>query len=185
MLEGTSYDASALALDYEFSEQQNIRKDQELQRLRNLLAANNIPWKLEEDPTPKAGKQNRKIARPQPPSARRTLRPRVAGAVVKSPPRSLPTLPREVQFMIMGFALKSSTPIIDPFFKLCKDNITKKEQDASGRGIAIGFLGACKALNEEGIRILVQNNDFIFTQVAALQHFAKVPGMHIPWELFT
>jgi len=162
MLQGTSYDPPAIALDYESLKEQSDRKDQELQRLRSLLAANDIPWQLEEDPT-------------QPQTASRTLRRRIAGRVVKTPPKTLPTLPREVQFMIMEYALTSSTPIIDPFFKLRKDNVTHKERVASGRDIMIGFLGACKALNEEGTRLIIKNNDFIFTQVAALQNFAKIP----------
>jgi hypothetical protein len=102
------------------------------------------------------------------------LRPRAGGKVVK-PPKPLPTLPREVHFLIMGHALKSSTPIIDPFFELCKGNVTPEERKASGRDIAIGLLGACKAFNEEGTRMIVQNNDFIFTQVAALQNFSRIP----------
>jgi hypothetical protein len=181
MVEGTGYDRSAESLDHEYLKGQNIRHLQELQRLRNenlrlqtLLTANNIPWKPE-DTTSKARNGARAGKTQQSPTSSRTLRLRIAGAVVKELPKALPTLPREVQFIIMGHALKSSTPIIDPFFKLCKDNVTQNERKASGRGITIGFLGTCKALKEEGIRLIVKNNEFIFTQVAALQNFAKIP----------
>ena len=77
----------------------------------------------------------------------------------------------------MGYALTSPTPIIDPFFKLCTENITGTERTTNGRNdITIGLLGVCRSLNIEGTRLIVSNNDFIFTQAAALENFARVPA---------
>jgi hypothetical protein len=66
----------------------------------------------------------------------------------------------------------SKKPIIDPFYKLDKDNITKSER-TSRQGIAIQFLAASKSMNVEGTRLLFANNEFVFTQVAALENFAN------------
>jgi hypothetical protein len=77
----------------------------------------------------------------------------------------------------MAYALKSSTPIIDPFFKVRTNNLTLAEQKHSGRDeITIGLLGVCKAFNEEGMRLIVDNNQFIFTQVTAVENFARIPA---------
>jgi hypothetical protein len=75
----------------------------------------------------------------------------------------------------MAYALKSSTPIIDPFLKVRNNNLTLAEQKHSGRDeITIGLLGVCKAFNKEGTRLIVDNNQFIFTQVTAPENFARI-----------
>jgi len=158
MWESHGHDPSALSLNYDFLQEQNEKNIKELQRLRELLTENNISW--EKDTQPNSGIVG-KIEHARCP---------------RSPPKPAPELPREIHFQIMGYCLKSSKPIIDPFFALRKDNLTAEEQEHSGReDITIGLLGVCKAFNAEGTRLLVENNDFIFTQVTAVENFARIP----------
>jgi hypothetical protein len=177
--ESNSYDPSALCLNYDALQEQSARKDKELKRLRALLAANDIPWM----PAPQAGALatcNGKATSKSSTSGRalrnRNRRARVNSKLPGRPQRPHLRLPIENIFMIVGYGLTSPTPIIDPFFHLCKDNIIKAERKTNGRhDINIGFLATCRAFKAEGTPLLVRNNDFIFTQVAALQNFARIP----------
>ncbi len=82
-------------------------------------------------------------------------------------------LPAEILLRILGFAVTSPTPIIDPFYKLRKSNITKEER-TSRNHINVNFMATCKAMQVEGTKLIVQMNQFIFTQVAALEKFSHV-----------
>lgn len=180
MVEGNGYDQTALSLNYQSLQEQSSKKDKELQRLRALLESNRIPWKSEQsstssETTTTLTPSTRKAARfktattSQPMTPARILRSRKSGLVNQLSPKSLPELPLEVQYQILGYGLTSARPIIDPFFKLRKDNITKAERTLNGRSdIAIGLLGVCRGFNVEGKQILVKNNDFIFTYVTPL-----------------
>jgi hypothetical protein len=74
---------------------------------------------------------------------------------------------------ILGFALTSPYPIIDPLCKTKKENRTTQENSRSHQ-IAIHFLATCRAFNIEGQKSLWTNNTFVFTTVQAVKTFAEV-----------
>jgi len=84
-----------------------------------------------------------------------------------------PRLPTEILLRILGFALISPVPIIDPFYKLRFQNVTKLER-VSRQHINVQCLGVSQVYRTEGMRILLEQNRFVFTQAAALENFAKI-----------
>ncbi|KAH7312969.1 hypothetical protein BKA65DRAFT_542521 [Rhexocercosporidium sp. MPI-PUGE-AT-0058] len=94
--------------------------------------------------------------------------------LVKSDDDLKPRLPAEILLRILGFALTSPVPVVDPFYRLRDKNITMIER-FSRRFINIRCLAVSQVFKTEGMRILLENNEFVFTQAAALENFAKVP----------
>ena len=84
-----------------------------------------------------------------------------------------PTLPMEVILRILGFAMQSRDPIVDPLWSLAPETLTEKEK-TRGNQIAIHFLSTCKTLQEEGTRYLWEKNTFTFTSPQALRNFAEL-----------
>lgn len=84
-----------------------------------------------------------------------------------------PHLPMEVILRILKFAMTSRQPIIDPLSPLTPANLTDAER-GQGNQIAIHFLATCRALHEEGIKTLWNNNTFVFTTPEAVRHFAEL-----------
>jgi hypothetical protein len=98
----------------------------------------------------------------------------------------------EIQLRILGFAMRCSHSIIDPLFKARNEHLTKDER-AQRKELPVGkyissavshllsradhllldILATCKAYHEEGTKLFF-NNSFVFTQVAALENFARV-----------
>jgi hypothetical protein len=163
MWEGPSYYPSALEINHETLKTENQSHLEEIQRLRALLNENKIAWA-------KPPSTKRSILRQS--TLLRWTRGDTSKLRLKST-KPLPHLPNEIIIRILGLVVTSPTPIIDPFWKLRPENITKDEK--AHASIDIGFLATCKAFKVEGIRLLMANNTFIFTQVAAVQNFAKVP----------
>ena len=79
----------------------------ENERLRSLLLENGISWAPE---------------RP------RVYKMRTRTSITGSPDKQLPHLPMEIQLRILGFAMQSRFPIIDPFSKARLEHLTKDEQ---------------------------------------------------------
>jgi hypothetical protein len=155
MMEGPDPTASLASRRYDALEKENEHNLDEIKRLKALLAAHNIS----SEPLVDFAVQSR---------------PRSARRPTHGSPRSLPQLPTEIQLRILGHALTSPDPIIDPFYKLRRDNLTKEEWSRA-KQINIHFLAACKEFQVEGLQLLFTNNSFIFTQAAALENFAKFP----------
>ncbi|OHE96852.1 hypothetical protein CORC01_07819 [Colletotrichum orchidophilum] len=88
-------------------------------------------------------------------------------------PHPYPYLPTEVLLRILKCSLTSKDPIIDPLSKLTPDNLTVLEKGRSNQ-IAIHFLATCKAMHEEGNRILWSQNTFTFTTDQAVKNFANL-----------
>jgi hypothetical protein len=82
----------------------------ENERLKALLQDNGISW------VP---------AKPKVPVKVHKMKTRKSSA---SSNHRLPHLPMEIQLRILGFAMRCSFPIIDPFFKPCYENLTKDER---------------------------------------------------------
>ncbi|KAH6673868.1 hypothetical protein B0J14DRAFT_654529 [Halenospora varia] len=190
MTEGEGYETSAIVLRAEKLEREKNAALREVQRLHAILDANNLatdgfappnrPVALRRRSSTKlfSKPQISSPATPQSKAPTRTLRSsaakiakQVATAKAKDEEDSR-TLPTEVIVRIMKYVLTSKEPIIDPFFKLERLNITKEER-SNREDINIHFLSTCKAFREEGTRLLIANNDFIFTQLAALHNFAQ------------
>jgi hypothetical protein len=168
MMEGPNPKASLASSRYDTLAAENERNVAELERLRALLDQNNIPF------TPSASKP--KLPKSSAVSlgrtrSRRSLRSS-SGMPEAIEEKPLPHLPTEIQLRILAYGLKSKKPIIDPMYKIEKDNITKAER-SSRLDINIHFLAASKSMNVEGTRLLFANNEFVFTQVAALENFGK------------
>lgn len=162
-----SYDPEVVqsTMRFESLVEENKKYANEVEKLRALLAQNNIPI-----PTEQTEKTIKPLRKP-----RRSLRLcNKNGVLGMEEIKPLPDLPTEILLRILGFAVKSPVPIIDPFYKLRKDNITKEER-RSRKNININFLATSKAVNIEGKRLIVENNELIFTQAAALERFAKTP----------
>jgi hypothetical protein len=157
MMEGPDPTASLASRRYDELEKENKNNVDEIQRLKALLVANNIPWK--------SSKQFAMQPR------RRSTRHASATQPACKP---LPHLPTEIQLRILGHALTSPKPIIDPFYKLRRDNVTKEEWSRH-KQINIHFLATCKSFQVEGTRMIFANNSFVFTQAAALENLVKLP----------
>ncbi|KAF4620196.1 hypothetical protein G7Y89_g14626 [Cudoniella acicularis] len=168
MLEGDDYDASNAILRAESLEREKNAALEEIQRLRSILDANNLQWSQSGPSHPP--RRSRPFSKLFHLSTKRTLRSHTKK--VEKEPEDLTDLPTEVILRIMKYALQNGTPIIDPFFPLDKCNITKEER-SNRKNINIAFLSTCRAFKEEGTRLIIANNDFIFTQLAALQNFAR------------
>ena len=84
-----------------------------------------------------------------------------------------PHLPMEVILRILKFAMTSPHPILDPLSPLTVANLTDFER-TRGNQIAIQFLATCRALQEEGTKILWNDNAFVFTTPEAVRNFADL-----------
>jgi hypothetical protein len=156
MMEGPDPTASLASRRYDALENENKSHIDEIKRLKAILAAHKIP----SDPAVNFAVHPRRL----------TLR-----RSTQAPTKPLPKLPIEIQLRILRFALTSPDPIIDPFYKRRRDTLTKKEWEQCTMQINIHFLATCKAFQIEGLQMLFANNSFIFTQVRALENFAKLP----------
>ena len=120
--------------------------------LKKLLAYHNIPWiakysyDLSEIPTPST----------------------------RVPHRKLPSLPIEIQLRILSFAMKHCRPIIDPGSRRTSSHLTAAEKSGP-KFEPNNLLLCCKAFHEEGKKTLWATNDFVFTQISAVQNFWKLP----------
>jgi hypothetical protein len=175
VLEGDGYDQTAIEMQNEDLVKENAKAKVEIQRLRDLLTGHDISWgRPSKIPSSRISKRSSKRPPPTKLESTRTLRTRSGGVVRKAPPEGKQTfLPVEVVLRILRYAVTSPVPIIDPLFKLRKGNCTREEY-ASRKHISVNFLAASKAFNVEGTRLLVTCNNFIFTQVAAVQNFQKI-----------
>ncbi|KAF6795357.1 hypothetical protein CSOJ01_13481 [Colletotrichum sojae] len=126
-------------------------------RLKKLLRENGISW----SPT-SANYQNLTH-----PNGRRTR-----SSIVPDGHTYL-HLPTEVLLRILKYSLTSSSPIIDPLSKLKPESLTLAER-TRGNQIAIHFLATCKAMYEEGTRMLWNRNTFVFTSPDTLRNFAEL-----------
>ncbi|KAE9364023.1 hypothetical protein N431DRAFT_489827 [Stipitochalara longipes BDJ] len=155
MMEGPDPTASLASRRYDTLEKENKNHVDEIKRLKAILAAHKIPSE---------------------PAVNITVQPRrrTPRCSTQAPSKPLPKLPIEIQLRILSHALSCPDPIIDPFYKLRRDTVTKKESSRK-KQINIHFLTTCKAFQVEGLRLLFANNSFIFTQVPALENFAKLP----------
>jgi hypothetical protein len=179
VLEGDGYDQTAVEMQNADLIRDNAKANEEIQRLRDLLSGNDISWTKPQSKQPAS--RISKPAAKRPAGAKlfestRTLRTRRGSAIRRATLQDgvKTVLPIEIVLRILRYAVTSPVPIIDPFFKLRKGNCTR-EEIASRKHISINFLAASKFLNAEGIKLLVTCNDFVFTQVAAVQKFQKVP----------
>ncbi|KAL0933382.1 uncharacterized protein CTRU02_212345 [Colletotrichum truncatum] len=130
-------------------------------RLKKLLRENGICW------SPISAtyqKYNR-------PNGRRTR------SSICSESHPYPYLPTEVILRILKYSLTSTSPIVDPLSKLKPENLTTTER-SRGNQIAIHFLATCKAMYEEGSRILWNHNTFVFTTHDAVRNFADLDYSH-------
>lgn len=159
MWEGPSYEPSAAMVLNKVLNEEKKTHLQEIQRLRALLDQNKIPW-MKDPPKSVANKNTQRMM-----TRRASLAPQVTSTKLTT------RLPTEIIIRILGYALKSTTPIIDPFWKVRPDNLTKDEKVP--RRICVNFLLTCKAFHVEGTRLIFANNEFVFTQVAALENFAR------------
>jgi hypothetical protein len=168
-MEGPNPKASLASSRYDALAAENERNMAELERLRALLDQNNISFA----PSASKPKLPKSSALPLDRTrSRRSLRSScyMPEAVEEKP---LPHLPTEIQLRILAYGLKSKKPIIDPMYKIEKDNITKAERTSRHQDINIHLLAVSKSMNVEGTRLLFANNEFVFTQAAALENFAK------------
>lgn len=154
-MEGPDPTASLASHRFDIVEKENKNHLDEIKRLKTLLVANKIPCESSVNFIVQSRRR----------STRRLTKP--SG-------KPLPQLPTEIQLRILSHALTSPHPIIDPFYGLRRDTVTKEEWSRT-KQININFLTTCKTFHVEGLQLLFANNTFIFTQAAALENFAKNP----------
>lgn len=151
MLDGPDYPEAVVDYRYEALLEQNKCVLEENRRLKALLDEHNIIYYARSNVTKKP--RTRSLGNIQP----------------------LPHLPKELQLKILGFAMTFKQPIIDPFCKPRREHLTSSEKEAR-KEIHINFLATCKAFHVEGLQHFITNNEFVFTQVAALERFAQIPA---------
>ncbi|KAK2034938.1 hypothetical protein LX32DRAFT_307280 [Colletotrichum zoysiae] len=125
-------------------------------RLKKLLRDNGISW------SPISAAYRNQI-----PAGRSTC------SSIGSETHQFPYLPTEVLLRILKYSLTCKDPIIDPLSKLKPENLTHHERNRSNQ-IAIHFLATCKAMHEEGTRILWGQNSFVFTTPESVRTFADL-----------
>lgn len=170
MMEGPDPELRLSTLGYDNVSDENTRYREEIRRLTALLRENNISYKV--DPLPGTIKYISKnvisnTTFQKPSTSTSTTDPTNSTEATK------PHLPTEILLRILAFALKSLEPVIDPFYKFRKDNVTMYERFSRSH-LNINCLAVCRDFHTEGVRILIESNDFVFTQAAALEHFAKI-----------
>lgn len=161
MMEGPDPKLQLSTLQFENVVDENKRYQQEIETLTALLSKHNIQY-------------------PAGPFTASHDVPQILSAA--TPPQGTGTaatptttrLPIEILLRILAFALKSKSPIIDPFYTFRKENATALEYARRG-SLNINCLAVSHAFRKDGIRLLIESNDFIFTQAAALENFAKFP----------
>jgi hypothetical protein len=116
MLDGPDYSDPFIQARRELvlEENQSLKSESqilkaEIQSLKALLSERGISW-VEQQPKTTIKTQKHVVNRAFPAK------------------KLLPHLPMEVQLRILGFAMKSSTPIVDPFFKARNEHLTKIER---------------------------------------------------------
>lgn len=151
MLDGPDYIDQPIP-DYRFEALQalNTCVIEENRRLKALLDQHNIPYVVRDN-------------------SLKTHRMSLRHAKV------LPLLPKELQLKILGYALTCPHPIIDPFIKHRVEHLTQEERKTRKK-IPVNLFVVCRDFQSEGLRLFIANNDFIFTQLAALHRFAQVPA---------
>lgn len=164
MMEGPDPELRLSTLDYDHVCDENKRYQAEIQRLTTLLRENNISYKAETSQV--AFKYISK-------NATSTMSQTSSTTPVNRNGSKKPRLPIEILLRILAFSLKSPKPVIDPFYNLRKENVTTVER-SSMSNFNISCLAVCRDFHTEGVRMLVESNDFVFTQAAALDNFAKV-----------
>jgi len=170
MWEGPSYTPSALEVNHEILKSQLQIHTDELQRLRTLLDTNKIPWAK---PAVQSSSSHSKRILRSSSQRQTTLFPWARSAAVKQKigQKQLPHLPAEILLRILNVAMVQPHPVIDPFWKLLPENLTSQEQ--KNPSLSLGLLSVNKLFREEGIKMFIMGNQFIFTQVEALQNFAR------------
>ncbi|WQF86002.1 hypothetical protein CDEST_11016 [Colletotrichum destructivum] len=128
----------------------------ENERLKKLLRENGIAWSSISAAYQRQGRAGRRTR-----------------SSISSQTHPYPYLPTEVLLRILKYSLTSKDPIIDPLSKLKPENLTPHER-SRGNQIAIHFLVTCKAMHEEGSRILWGQNSFAFTTHEAVRNFADL-----------
>jgi hypothetical protein len=151
MMEGFDPELTLSTVHLDDLQDEKYRADQEICRLRTILLENRIDSNQPRD-------QNQALV----------------GTKKTDNETSLPQLPHEILLIILGYAVTSSVPITDPFYKGRSSNMVEKEKTARGE-INVNFLATSKVYRKEGITLILKNNDIIFTQAAALASFAKIP----------
>ncbi|CZT00947.1 hypothetical protein WAI453_009443 [Rhynchosporium graminicola] len=152
MMEGPDPELRLSTLGYDTLLQESKRQADELQRLKFLLRKHNIEPDTSLPVTIKYVSKN---------------------AIHKEFDGLTPFLPTEILLRILGYALTSPVPVIDPFYRMRIQNVTRPEQ-FSRQHINVECLSVSRVFNTEGTRLLLENNRFIFTQAAALENFAKI-----------
>jgi hypothetical protein len=168
MCEGPSFGPSALEINHDVLKKQHQQSLDEIKRLRSLLDQNAIAWTKSEPQQigPPARSRSTRKTSTIPVTRSAAARLRADQAL-----RSLPHLPNEIILRILSLSVTQTTPLIDPFWKMRSENITLAEKLTHPLNVA--FLATNKALRAEGIKLLISNNEFVFTQVEALQNFAN------------
>ncbi len=156
MMEGPDPLDALASSYYSALEEEKKRNIDEIERLRAILEKNNISSARELS-------KNTIVQR-----TRRSTR------LSRETDKALPHLPTEILLRILSFSVRSSTPIIDPFYKPSKVNLTRDER-CQRKNFSISMLSTCKPLSIEGVKLLFSNNEFIFTQAAAIAKFATFP----------
>ncbi|KAG4438714.1 hypothetical protein IFR05_005794 [Cadophora sp. M221] len=154
MMEGPDPELRLSTLQYDTLLAESKRHTDEIQRLKSLLQKHNIECDTSLPATIKCVSNNAPLLK----STDDDLKPR---------------LPAEILLRILDFALTSPVPIIDPFYRLRNRNITMKER-FSRQYINIQCLAVSQVFKTEGLRILLENNEFVFTQAVALENSAKI-----------
>ncbi|CAL3965331.1 unnamed protein product [Diplocarpon coronariae] len=160
MMEGPDPEIRLSALQYDTVCDENKRLKDEIQRLNALLRQNSILQTIQPSPGP----INRELP---------IFKGVNTHCKYPSSEQIKPYLPDEILLQILGFALKSPRAIIDPFYKMREDNVTSYER-FSRKDINIQCLAVSHIFYAEGVRLLVENNEFVFTQASALENFAKI-----------
>ncbi|PVH81125.1 hypothetical protein DL98DRAFT_654300 [Cadophora sp. DSE1049] len=153
MMEGPDPELRLSTLQYDTLLSESKRNADEVQRLKALLRQHNIEFDTSLPVSIKYVSKN--------------------GSSQESDDGLKPRLPTEILLRILGFALTSPVPIIDPFYKLRVQNVAKVER-LSRQYINVQCLGVSQVCKTEGMRILLEQNKFVFTQAVALENFAKI-----------
>ncbi|KAF8857242.1 hypothetical protein BDZ45DRAFT_674890 [Acephala macrosclerotiorum] len=161
MMDSPDPELSISTVQFDELQEEKKRAEKEIRRLQSLLAKNNIDYrKKSEKPTYNS------------PDTRKFF----GGKDIRDKTESIhgKEIPNEILLRILSFAVTSSATLTDPFYKGRRDTMTK-EENLARREINVNFLATSKFFNVEGTRLLLENNEIVFTQAPALANFAKIP----------
>ena len=92
---------------------------------------------------------------------------------------SLPRLPLEIQLLVLRECLTSKNPLLDHGAKPAGVHLAIIDEPRGQDDICFGILGTCKLYHNEGVKLLYECNQFLYTEIfeTGKNWWSQLPGI--------